>query len=110
MSHREFCNCLDGWRELEEMSFKAGWERARYIAKAIVSVNVGKKDRAKLDQAFELPWDHEGGGRTRKLAYSLEELEAMEAGAERTAERMNKQLKNGISGPERKAGADNEKF
>lgn len=32
-------------------------ERARYMAKAIVSIHVPKEDTAKLEEAFALPWD-----------------------------------------------------
>lgn len=68
MSPREFVNTLDGWKEREEYRQKAEWERARYIAKSIVGVQVDRKDKHKVEQAFRLPWDGENTKKTR-LAY-----------------------------------------
>lgn len=93
MSLREFTNCLDGWRKSAEWQEKQSWERARYVAKAAVSVHVGKKDRSKLDKAFALPWDGENGKRPARVKkLTPEELAKQEAETQRIAKKMQKIL------------------
>lgn len=95
MRPRELFNAMEGQRQTDEYELKQAWERARYMAKAIVSVHVGKKDRSELDRAFALPWDSDRRG---SLSYTAEDFERMEAEARRDAQRMNKQIqKNGVS-------------
>lgn len=58
------------------------------MAKAIVSVQVSKKDRGKIDKAFKLPWDDGEPGKKKDLAYSLEDLQQMDAETARTAKKI----------------------
>lgn len=93
MSPREFFNLLEGWNKAKEWEEKQAWERARYIAKACVSVHVSKKDKGKLEKAFKLPWDGEGGRtapRVKKL--TPEELAHQEAETIRIAKKLEKIL------------------
>lgn len=86
-------NCLDGWNKALEFQERQQWERARYIAKACVSVHVDKKDRSKLDKVFALPWDGETGKRTPRVKkLSPEELAKQEAETMRLAKKLDKIL------------------
>lgn len=86
-------NCLDGWNKTREWEEKQAWERARYIAKACVSVHVDKKDRSKLDKAFRLPWDGEDGKRAPRVKkMTPEELAKQEAETVRIAKKLEKIL------------------
>jgi len=92
MSPREFANCFSGWSTLKESGEKQSWERARYIAKACVSIHVAKKERHKLEQAFKLPWDEEVKKKeVKKLTPN--EFAAQEKETERIAHKINKILK-----------------
>lgn len=105
MSPREFWNAFEGWTQTVEFQQKQHWERARYMARAIVSVQVAKKDRSKLDQAFALPWD-QGHKSTEKKAFDpdADKLEMQRV------EELAKKLSNGTVRSERNAGTGNEKL
>lgn len=75
--------------EREEYRQKAEWERARYIAKSIVSVQVAKKDRAKIDKAFALPWDSGEAKKEKVMSYTTpEEMAEIEAEMLRQAKKL----------------------
>ena len=92
MSLREFWLCLEEWNEEQELRTKQGWEQARYIAKAIVSIQVQKKDRSKLDKAFSLPWDNDGKKTAKAEKLTPEEIEKQEAETIRIAKKLEKIL------------------
>jgi len=92
MSLREFLNAIDGYTEQLDWQFKKDLECARYIAKPIVSVQVDKKSKGKLDKAFELPWDKDKKGRKKRRKLTLEEIRKEEEKTIRFAKKLQKIL------------------
>lgn len=73
MSPREFWNALEGWKNREQFRQRQEWERARYLAKTIAYMNTTKKEKNKVDTAFTLPWDKDGGKAYKKKAFDPEQ-------------------------------------
>lgn len=103
MSHREFCNAIDGAREVRQFELEQDWKRSEKIISLLAMDYLSqfqKKDQAKARQNIEAVLSDKREKTKPKIGYTLAEIEELEADALRTADRMNKQInKNGTTGP-----------
>lgn len=53
----QFLKVLTAWSEHEEVKEKSSWERARYMAYAMVIPHLDRKKRNTPQTVFPLPWD-----------------------------------------------------
>lgn len=57
MTPAEFYYAYLGWADLEQSRLKQAWERDRWVAWVLTSIQIEKKDRCDMTTMYPLPWD-----------------------------------------------------
>ncbi|MFI3299258.1 MAG: hypothetical protein R3Y49_05605 [Rikenellaceae bacterium] len=53
----EFYYAYLGWADLEHSRLKQAWERDRWVAWVLTSIQIEKKDRCDMTAMYPLPWE-----------------------------------------------------
>lgn len=57
MTPAEFYYAYLGWADLEQSRLKQAWERERWVAWVLTSIQIEKKDRCDMTAMYPLPWE-----------------------------------------------------
>jgi len=67
MTLRELYNAINGYNSKQQMSYRAGWEQARFLGAAAMNSTGMSKKRYKPTDMMAFPWDEEEIDRTDEI-------------------------------------------